>query len=223
MRFRPRFGLRSFLLSVTVFAVWFGLQVNRTRQQAIAVAKIQELGGRVVYSFQVPNGRFDGKAEPAVPQWLWPIFGKGKVYDIDFMYEPVDDEKLSDMPSYLQLLPKFHGLYFEGSKIGDLTLERLKSLRNFELINIDRTRVTDAGLLNLKKMPNLKYLVVAFADQVTAAGVEQLADFPYLWYVTFNSDNPTITQKSWDAVHSINNRTYDLSGRKKEKSDWSYR
>ena len=66
-----QFSLRTFLVLMTVFAVWFGWAMNKAREQRKAVAWVEELGGAVWYDYQVDeDGRESTPAELPGPNSL---------------------------------------------------------------------------------------------------------------------------------------------------------
>ena len=93
-----QYSLRTFLILLTLFAVWFGSAMHKTGEQRKAVAELERLGGTgaVCYSYQYDeDNRFIKNAEPPGPAWLRDILG------IDFMADVVGVElrmtKVSDL------------------------------------------------------------------------------------------------------------------------------
>jgi hypothetical protein len=75
-----RFGLRTFLLSITVLTVWIAAATYAARQQANAVACINAMLGSVRYDYQFnANGEPIPDATPVGPTWLTNLLG------IDFL------------------------------------------------------------------------------------------------------------------------------------------
>src|SRR5438552_1945508 len=60
-------SLRTLLGLITVAAIWLGYITHRAREQKVAVARIKELGGRVVYDYQAANTA----ANATPPGWPW--------------------------------------------------------------------------------------------------------------------------------------------------------
>ena len=64
------------LLTLTVFGVWLGVQVHRARQQSMAIALINELGGSVRYAHQYDEDlTWDHKVQLPGPGWLRQLIG----------------------------------------------------------------------------------------------------------------------------------------------------
>jgi hypothetical protein len=78
--------------------------------------------------------------------------------------------------AYLKELKNLRVLNLQYTKIGDAGLEQLKQLSglsNLRELDIRWTRVSDAGLEHLRGLESLQLLILDFTD-VTHAGVEQL-------------------------------------------------
>lgn len=86
-RRRLQFSLRTFLIILTVLAVWLGNAVNRAREQREVVKAIEALGGTVQYNWQTHytirlkldefHHRFYSDAER--PAWIRDLFQDVKV------------------------------------------------------------------------------------------------------------------------------------------------
>ena len=73
-----QFSLRSFLVLLTVFAVWLGVVVHRAREQREAVEAIEALGGTVAYDWQQESTSpfySPVASQPLGPAWLRRIVG----------------------------------------------------------------------------------------------------------------------------------------------------
>jgi len=80
MPFKPtrhwfQYSLRSFLVALTVVAVWLGVVVNRTREQREAVKAIEAAGGWVGYDWEEDPFSSEDQ-EPPEPAWLLRLLGK---------------------------------------------------------------------------------------------------------------------------------------------------
>lgn len=196
MQFRHlfRFSLRTFLLLVTVFLIWLGFQLHRTRQEATAVASIKALGGQIGYA--------QDDADSVLRKWLQPVFGPGRLVYVSFQLVPVTDDDLKELPQHLRKLPRFGGLSLDRTKISDVTVERIKYLRNFTTLNLDSTRITDVGIEHLMEMPQLETLAIVYADCVSEAGLRRLRDHPRLGRVVWNTHKEP-AEKEWATYNQL--------------------
>lgn len=87
-------------------------------------------------------------------------------------------------------LPKSLGL--SDTQVTDADLVYLKELANLRSLYLSNTRVTDAGLEHLSGMPNLKILDLLFT-QVTDAGVKKLEEALPNCHVIHRFDRPSPT------------------------------
>src|SRR5881409_2312039 len=71
------------------------------------------------------------------------------------------------------------GVNLGGTKVTDAGLKELKHLKQLTSLYLNNTQVTDAGLKELKDLKQLTYLDVAFT-QVTDAGLKELKDLKQL-------------------------------------------
>ncbi len=63
------------LLAVIMIAAFFGVQVNRARTQARAVAQVKAYGGFVHYDDEYVNGAYKSGCQPWAPSWLRAAIG----------------------------------------------------------------------------------------------------------------------------------------------------
>ena len=64
-------------------------------------------------------------------------------------------------------------LWLDGTKVTDAGLAHLKGLAQMQLLSLDRTMVTDAGLVHLEGFSNLTWLDLS-GTKVTDVGVKKL-------------------------------------------------
>jgi len=73
----------------------------------------------------------------------------------------------------IKKLLKLRYLDASETKITDAGLKELKGLRSLETVYLIATDISDAGLRELKALPNLQTLNVLNAKKVTKAGVNE--------------------------------------------------
>ena len=181
-----RFSLASFLLAITIFCVWLGIQVNRVRRQESAVAWVEEAGGRVAYGYQRDTkgdwtghwdkgGDWAWDAEPHGPKWLRELIGDKyflTVVEVDLRGSKATDlSPLTDMPdvewlfarstnitdiSPLAHLPNLRYLALTDAPVTDLS--PLQESNSLVSLDINNTRVRD--LSPLARMTNLERLTM---------------------------------------------------------------
>ena len=162
-----QFSLRTLMLFVFVCAIpsaWVGWDLEATRREQVAVAKIKELWGTVQYH------------ETIGPDWLARHFRK--VNEIDqvrtlFGGQPPPPPITNDDLKDLRKLTRIEGLWLDYMRINDTGLEYLKELKNLKCLDLSGTQITDAGLIHLKRLTNLERLYLQ-GTQITDAGLVHL-------------------------------------------------
>ncbi len=160
-----RFSLRTFLVVVTVLAVWIGWYVNRAEKQRRAVKWVKENGGEVRYDFQL-NGP-EPIPEPGLG-WFRDLIGIDYFADV-LLVKLVSDEVIDLTP--LRGLPKLTHLGLTGTQVSDLT--PLSGLVNLENLWLYGKQVSD--LTPLSGLVNLEYLDIQ-GTQVSVEDAERLQD-----------------------------------------------
>jgi serine/threonine protein kinase/Leucine-rich repeat (LRR) protein len=97
---------------------------------------------------------------------------KLQVKHLGIQYSQIVDRKFLQL---LQAMPQLKALDFFGCPIGDDDLRELTKLQDLEGLAIGGTRVTDAGLVHLLKLPRLGGAVSLIYTQVTDAGLVHVA------------------------------------------------
>jgi hypothetical protein len=141
-----QYSLRTFLLLITIFAIWFGYLANEARKQRQAVAWVHDMGGMLGYDYELDeDGGFKEDAKPPGPNWL-----RGTL-DVNFMADVVwvdlYDTQVSDVKP-LAGLQNLEHLYLSGTPVSDVTpLAGLKNLKWFSLTNTEVGDVTPLACL----------------------------------------------------------------------------
>lgn len=169
-----RYSLRTFLLLLTVFAVWLGLLVNRVNKQRETVNWVKEMGGTVYYDFQWDleepySMPFPGK--PPGPDWLRELIGVD--YFADVLIVVLDDTRVSDITP-LQNLPHLNALSLRGSPVSDI--EPLSDLTELDWVILKETNVTD-----LTPLVGLKIIRIGLDDDQQVTVPKELENVVTRW------------------------------------------
>ena len=163
-----QFSLRTLFVLMTVFAVWFGWKMNKAREQAKAVAWVQEMGGWVRYDYEFDQeDEFIEGAKPPGPEWLREVLG------IDFTDDVVgvnfDETQVSDLTP-LAGMKNLQWLSLVGTQVGDLTpLAELTGLQTLALIDVPVNNISPIATLT-----NLRVLWLDYTDVNDLKPVEGL-------------------------------------------------
>ena len=87
-----------------------------------------------------------------------------KLRDLDLYGSPIDDAGCQLLPKYF---PHLDSLDLRKSKITDMALESIADLPELNLLILDRTAISNAGLAKLGRLSRLRHL------SVTNTGVDQ--------------------------------------------------
>lgn len=168
-RRRLQFGLRTLLVLVTVFGVWFGIYMHRVRRQKDAVQAIREFGGWVCYDFQetsrAGSSFFDAKAEPSVPKWLLSHLGEDFFFNVVACnFDPGDNiaPNARRAPLYvLEAFPALRELYLKDGQATDDGLRIIGTLKHLRILYLWACPdVTDAGIIHLANLSDLEKIAI---------------------------------------------------------------
>lgn len=194
-----RFSLRTFLLVITLVAIWIGFKCQRAREQANAVAALQKLSVQVIYDWQYRMGRYElppTSAKPSAPEWLRKAVGEhffqtvvridgnfAQIHDADLKileqlpeirYVSLCDTSVTDEGMrYIAALPNVQFVVLAATKVGDAGLKQLTKAKTLRSVTLPITRVTDAGLAALQELPNLERLLLG-STKISDEGVPHL-------------------------------------------------
>lgn len=158
---RPRrrfwqFSLRTLLLFVTVFCIWFGWLSQRAHRQSRAVAAIEAAGGDVHYSFEYDaTGQLQTSAVTAGPAWLLDTLGVDYLANVVSvrLEHPLTAEKFDAVVR----LPKLRMLVLLYGDVDDRELEKLKNTTNLKVLYVMFRQQHERALSELRaSLPNLQ-------------------------------------------------------------------
>jgi hypothetical protein len=199
------FSLRTALLIVTLLCVWLAIESTHARRQKIAIAKLQELGGRIGFDYQYDRpGKWKSKPQPSAPRWLRSAIGddyfrRVVIVNFDEGSDPTDNDLaiLHDLPDLRELtlmnrtkitdcglcnlsaLPRLEVLALDGTNIDGSGLGHLPSPRRITGLSLSNAPVTDEALIHIEKMSNLKWLIL-INTKITDQGLAHLASLKSL-------------------------------------------
>jgi len=149
-----------------------GVTAESNTDEAIAIAEIVKLGGKVTFDEKSP-GRpvisVDLNNVKMTDAGLEPFQGLTNLQFLDLSHTEVTDAGLK----HLQGLTKLQALGLVETKVTNAGLAHLKGMTQLKSLNLMSTKITDSGLENLKGLVELRFLCLKEA-QVTDTGLEHL-------------------------------------------------
>ena len=189
-----QFSLRTLLIAVTLVGCglgWFGKKVWEAKQQAAAVAAIENAGGSVLYDYEIDShGNYVPKVASPDPAWLRAILGDRClriVRWVSFDTFAGDPTTINDANlGHLKELMGLEYLTLSFTQVTDTGLKQLQGLTDLRSLDLTYTQVTDAGLESLRRLTRLKSLNLR-GTKVTDAGVERLQELLQLRQLTLTN------------------------------------
>ena len=156
-----RLSLRTLLVAVVVVGLPISWAANRINSQRRAIEAIQRAGGYVLFDYQkIPSGQWN----PKLPR---PDRGRLAQLFPPELFEEVTLVNLRDRP------------------IGDRELRLIGRLGKVEYLDLQGTKVTDAGLSSLRGCTSLEFLWLANTS-IGDLGARHLASIPSLVNLTLD-------------------------------------
>ena len=156
--------LFALFVSPLVFVGCASLDLRPERNQAQAVAVVEELGGLVQYDYQRPDPKlpnhFDPDAVPKTP---------GHVVFVDLGDTSITNEDLK----FLRSFPRLENLILSNTSITGGGLAHLQGLKNLKALSLWNTPVDDAGLRYIESHKKL-WLLILDGTNITDAGLVYL-------------------------------------------------
>jgi Leucine-rich repeat (LRR) protein len=176
-----QFSLRTLLLAMSALCLGPGSYVayeqGKARKPQQAVAAIENLGGYVFYDESVP-------VRSGLKRLILGDDTFGNVSGVDF--NPLKNENRQITDRDLRLLrsfPRLNHLVIKNCKqVSDEGLSELSRLPNLQYLYLNDTPITDAGLAHLAALKNLKELSLT-DTKVTSAGLAQLSGLTNLSFL----------------------------------------
>jgi hypothetical protein len=198
-RFKPRFGLRTLLLTMAIGGLALGWVGNKMREvyQQRQITK------------QIYAGGFYSTFQDTMPPWVFRRFGMNGTlayggldgvgnnesvraddlavldglpyHSLSLNVSDVTDEILL----HLKPVPSLKRFDAQMTGLGDTALAHLAQFERLEAIDVRGTKVTDTGVANLRRLTRLKILILNNTS-VTDGAVRHLQAMPQLRYLFLN-------------------------------------
>lgn len=155
-KYRLKFTLKTLLLVMTVFGVWLGSKVQRANKQRLAVEQIEQLGGNVVYSYELIDAyswKRSNKPMPG-PKWLRNLIGDDYFVRVAYVKQPRGHGEAS----YLSSLPDIERIDLQSTPITDDDLVHLRDMRNLKSLHCSDSQIKGPGLKHLSNCKDLRSL-----------------------------------------------------------------
>jgi Leucine rich repeat len=166
-----RFSLRGLIVVVLVVGAEMGWLVRSSGIQREAVAAIEQAGGRAAYNWERVGQHGGTYGEPRAPRWLTDLIGVDYFGHITKVW--LGKSGTNAQIALVARLDRVERLDLSFTRVSDAGLVHLKRMTNLSKLHLWGTEITDAGLVHLKGMTNLTALSLG-NTRVTDAGMVHL-------------------------------------------------
>jgi hypothetical protein len=174
-----RYRLRTFLILVSLIAVWLGWTVHRARTQRGAVAAIRAARGTVMFDYHENGPRsWSTAGTPRGPRWMRDQLGS-EYFDRPVYIKLFGTPENGAWIDAVNQLPSVKTLLLSGPNVNDDTLVRLEGSTSLRELHLNNSSVSDEGLRHLAKFSNLRWLVLDYTS-ISDAGAAYFSDLSML-------------------------------------------
>jgi hypothetical protein len=174
---RFQFRLRSLLVLTLIVAVpcaYCSRKLERKRREREVLKTVSDCGADVVFDYQ-SDKRGGVQAEPPGPKWLREILGDDFFGEATFCFARIiEDVEAERLTNALKELPYLEEVEVEMCGMDtDATLAKLAELTQIKDLHLSSAmRLTDAGLMHLKRLTGLRRL--SMAGEFSDAAIREL-------------------------------------------------
>ena len=167
-----RFSLGTLLFSITVFAIWLGVQTDQANRQRRAIAGFEELGLAIHYDLRRTPSGFSSSPKP---NWIHSLTGHDDFQTVLGLSGTPNNERFTNehLAYAATSLHDVRDLSLFNSDITDAGLVHVAKLRQLQGLMLSDAKITDAGLKHLAGLRNLENLFLRGSD-ITGAGLVHL-------------------------------------------------
>ena len=206
---RPRISLRLMLALVTIFCIWLGVHLQRTKEQARIARRLSLNSGTVFYDYMrvrppqssgsialnIPaGGQFDPQRRSPAPDWLLRGVGEDSLHSVVAVMLR-DCDHLRDLHG----LPGLESIVCRGRSINDGDIEQVAKLRQLRELLASLggdSELTDQSLERLARLPRLETLELS--GKFSATGIATLARAPSLKQIVLRGCDDSVTPETAD-------------------------
>ncbi len=206
-----QFSLRTLLIFATIVAVscaWIERRAERKSKERDTARAVVKSGGTVYYDYEwIDNHWVHG--EPSGPEWMRAFFGETFLNEVVYVQpgKEITDEGLANLA---ESFPHLRSLYIGNSRITDAGLMKLQRMQEIKRLSLSATAVTDAGMESLKDLTQLETLAVAIT-KVTDVGLRRLQGLTNLKHLILGYTK--ITDAGLESLQAMDRlEELDLSG-----------
>lgn len=196
-------SLRTILILIGLVAIWLAMVVSRARNQERAVHLVHELGGSVHYDFETTpqvgifhdstNGTttvrglsFENKRKLSGSPWLRSLIGEHYFQDlltVHLLDAPFTDKHLEAIAR----VPTIQWLDLTCTKVTDAGIVHLKKLKNLRVLSLDGTLVSNNCLEHVEHLKQIEQLELG-GTRITDEGLQHLSALPKLKYLSLRGN-----------------------------------
>ncbi|MEX2119169.1 MAG: hypothetical protein WD847_06135 [Pirellulales bacterium] len=227
-----RFSLRGFLVALTVFAVWLGMEANDAHRKRRIARAVIAAGGQITYlHHEVGTGDemwLDFDLDPPGPRWLHELIGPDYFQEprtIGITSDSITDQWLTQHIGDISRLRKLNTLALHSSGVSseglaclgrltrletlllhratfDAALAKFDGLTKLRVLHVSGTGVTDRGLAYILRFQRLEDLKLLDTG-ISDRGLQKLSRLPNLKHLYIRG--PRITDAGLRHLESLNN------------------
>ncbi|MCE9552955.1 MAG: hypothetical protein K8T91_06205 [Planctomycetes bacterium] len=184
-----QFRLRTLLILTTLAAIGLGWWSHTARRQQRAVAALRQSGGRVQYYFEMYQiGNCPTSENLIWPMWLVDAVGVDYFACVAMVTMP--PSMVNDDLRHLADLPQLEWVDLDNTKVTDAGLKLVACATSLESVSLNGTQISDAGLKHLEPLARLRCLYLnktTVGDQSLAI----LANHKSMFWLTLNGTRVT--------------------------------
>lgn len=179
----PKYSLRSLLIATSLIALWISIKAHKAERVRRAMKDISQSEGIIINEHEWDGKKYDPNAAHPIPEVIRETLGDEWVVSPLALVLHSRKIKDEDLRSLLQF-ESLEALDLCDTNISDEALKYVVQLPNLETLKISyNPRITDRGLAIILEAPSLEYLAM-LKTSVTERGLLSLKNLASLkWLI----------------------------------------